>query len=213
MELKIIDNKGKETSSVQFDEKLVASTASEALLHEAVVAHLASQRSGTHSTKTRTEVSGGGVKPWKQKGTGRARSGSTRSPLWRHGGIIFGPKPRDYRQALPKQKRRAAFQLAMNHLIHENRLQVVDPVKLSEPKTKLVADIYKKWQAPTDSLFVVEKIDPQFNRAARNIPLVKIVDVESFNTYECLRARRVFITQTALENLATRLSKNIVAAS
>src|SRR5689334_17726662 len=140
MELKVIDNKGKETSTVTLDEKLTASTGSPALLHEVIVAFRGAQRAGTHKTKTRKEVSGGGVKPWKQKHTGRARSGSTRSPLWRHGGIIFGPEPRDYRQDIPKQKKRLAFKMAVNHLITENRFQVVEPIKISEPKTKFVAE-------------------------------------------------------------------------
>src|SRR5688500_1045938 len=111
MELKVLDNKGKENGSVQLDDSLVNVKGSPTVLHEAVVAYQASQRAGTHSTKTRMEVSGGGIKPWKQKGTGRARSGSTRSPLWRKGGIIFGPKPRDYSQTLPRQKRKLAFRL------------------------------------------------------------------------------------------------------
>src|ERR1044071_2526872 len=109
MELKVIDNKGKEASAVQLDEKLTSAKGSPTVLHEVVVAFRAARRAGTYKTKTRKEVSGGGIKPGKQKHTGRARAGSTRSPLWRHGGIIFGPEPRDYRQDLPKQKKRLAF--------------------------------------------------------------------------------------------------------
>src|SRR5437870_2666703 len=109
MEFKIIDNVGKESGTVQFDEALVATKTSKALLHEVVVAFQAGQRSGTHAVKTRAQVSGGGIKPWRQKGTGNARSGSTRSPLWRKGGIIFGPVQRDYSQSLPKKKKQLAF--------------------------------------------------------------------------------------------------------
>jgi large subunit ribosomal protein L4 len=97
--------------------------------------------------------------------------------------------------------------MAVGHLLEENRLQVVEPIKISEPKTKFVVDVYKKWQAPHDSLFVLDKIDPQFNRAARNIQDVKLLTVESLNTYDCLSARRIFITPTALEQLSARLAK------
>jgi large subunit ribosomal protein L4 len=206
MELKVLDNKGKSTSTVTIDDALLASDASRALLHEVIVAHNAAQRSGTHNTLTRTEVSGGGIKPWKQKGTGRARSGSTRSPLWRHGGIIFGPRPRSYRQDIPKSKKRTAFKMAIADLIKEDRFQVVDPIKVSEQKTKAVAAVYKSWQAPTDSLLVVEKIDAAFNRISRNIANVHVMDVESLSAYDALRARKLFITAAALDQLKTRIS-------
>ncbi len=207
MELKVLDNKGKETTTIQVNDEFTAAKGSDALLHEVVVAYRAGLRAGTHKTLTRSEVSGGGKKPWKQKGTGRARSGSTRSPLWRHGGIIFGPEPRDYRQDIPKQKKRLAFQMAVSHLLKENILQVVEPIQFPEPKTKHVAEIYKKWLAPTDSLLVLDKIDPALNRASRNISNVRIVDVDTLNTYDCLRARRVFITAAGLAQLSERLAK------
>jgi large subunit ribosomal protein L4 len=205
MELKVINSKGQESGSVQFDETLVNMKASPAVLHEIVVAHLAGQRSGHHSVKTRSMVSGGGHKPWKQKGTGRARSGSTRSPLWRKGGVIFGPVYRDYTVDLPKKKKKLAFRLAFRNMIEEGRLQIVDPIQLSEPKTKNVAAIYEKWKTPTDAILIVDKIDPQFHRAARNIPLVTVTDVATVNTYECLKARRVFVTRGALDQLIVRL--------
>lgn len=205
MELKVIDNKGLESRTVNIDDAFVKVSGSKAVLHEVVVAYRADQRAGTHSTRTRSQVSGGGLKPWRQKGTGRARSGSTRSPLWRHGGIIFGPNPRDYRQDLPKKKRKLAFRMAFGGLIEDKRIQVVEPIALPEVKTKHVAAVYKKWQAPTDSLFVVEKIDPNFQRAARNVSNVRVFDVETLSAYDFLRARRVFITEPALDALASRL--------
>lgn len=212
MELKIIDNKGQDSGTVQLEDKVFESKASKVVLHEAIVALQANQRSGTHVTKTRAQVSGGGIKPWKQKGTGRARAGSTRSPLWRHGGIIFGPVQRSYRQDLPKKKRKLAFKLAVNELITDGRLQVVEPIKLSEPKTKLVASVYKKWSAPNDSLFVVSKIDGAFAKASRNIAGVRVIDAATLNTYDCLRARRVFITKDALGHVTERL-KSMESAS
>lgn len=207
MELKVINNSGKETGSVQFDEALVDTKTSPALLHEVVVAYRAGLRSGTHSVKTRSQVSGGGLKPWRQKGTGNARSGSTRSPLWRKGGIIFGPVERKYIQDLPRKKKQIAFKMALRGLLEDNRIQVVEPIKLSEIKTKNVAAIYLKWQAPTDSFFLVDKIDADFSRASRNIQNVRVSDVASFNTYDCLRARRVFITKAGLEQLTARVGQ------
>lgn len=206
MELKVIDNSGKESGKVNFDDALVQTKASKALLHEVVTAYRAGLRAGTHSVKTRAMVSGGGLKPWRQKGTGNARSGSTRSPLWRKGGIIFGPENRDYTQSLPKKKKLTAFKMAVRDLINENRLQVVDPIKLSEPKTKTVAAVYAKWNAPTDSLFLLDKMDANFVRASRNIQNVTVGDIASFNTYEALRARRVFITKAGLEQLTARIA-------
>ena len=208
MELTVIDNKGKSTGSVQIEDRLVQYDANPALLHEVVVAHLANQRSGTHATKNRAEVSGGGVKPWRQKGTGRARSGSIRSPLWRKGGVIFGPNPRDYTQDLPKKKKKGAFRLAIRHIIEENRLQVVEPVTVAEPKTKLVAAVFAKWNAPHGSLYVVDKITPEFRRVSRNIAAVAVADAESLNAYDVLRARKVFITKPAFDLLVARLAKN-----
>src|SRR5688572_23982749 len=132
MELKVIDNKGQESGAIQFDSDVLPKKGSRAVLHEYVVAYRANKRSGTHDTLTRTEVSGGGLKPWRQKGTGRARSGSIRSPLWRKGGIVFGPTPRDYSQDLPRKKKQLAFRLAVKDLIEDNRLQVVEPIQIKE---------------------------------------------------------------------------------
>jgi len=208
MELEVLNNQGEKSGKVELSDSITALKVSPAILHEVVTAYLAGQRAGTHSTLTRAEVSGGGIKPWRQKGTGRARAGSTRSPLWRKGGIIFGPKPRDYRQDLPKKKKQLAFQLALKQLLTDSRLQVVEPVSLKEPKTKLMAAIYKKWQAPTDSFFVVEKLEPNLVRAGRNISSVKLVSAESLNAYDCLRARKVFFTPGALKVLEARVIKS-----
>jgi large subunit ribosomal protein L4 len=205
MILNIIDNKGQSAGQVDFDSEILPKKGSKAVLHEYVVAFRANKHVGTHKVKTRTEVSGGGIKPWKQKHTGRARSGSIRSPLWRHGGIVFGPTPRDYSQDLPRKKKQLAFRLAVKELLEDNRLQVVEPIQISEAKTRVVAAVYKKWQAPSDSLFVVDKIQPEFGRASRNIENVRVADVASFNAYEALQARRVYITKPALDLLIKRL--------
>jgi len=210
MELIVIDNKGQAKGTIEFaGEAVMATKGSKAVLHEYTVAFLSNQREGTHKTLTRAEVSGGGIKPWKQKHTGRARSGSTRSPLWRHGGIIFGPNPRDYTISLPKKKKLLAFRLAVKGLIEGDRLQVVEPIQLTDAKTKNVAAIYKKWNAPTDSILLLDKIEPTFARASRNIENVHVSDVASFNAYDAMRARRVFITKSALGQLTDRLSASL----
>ena len=209
MELKIINNKGQEAGAVQFDDALVTTHASPAVLHEVVVAYLSGLRSGTHKAKTRSEVSGGGLKPWKQKHTGNARAGSTRSPLWRKGGIIFGPVPRDYGVSIPKKKKQIAFRMAIKSLLDRNLLQVVEPIQISEAKTKNVAAIYAKWKAPEQSVFLLDKVDPLFDRASRNIANVWVRDVNSFNAYEAMRARRVFVTPAALDVLTSRISKSL----
>lgn len=211
MELNVINSKGEKSGSVKLQDELTATKASQTLLHEVVTAYRAGLRAGDHSVRTRAEVSGSGIKPWKQKGTGRARSGSTRSPLWRKGGIIFGPVKRSYKQDLPQSKKRTAFRMAIAALIKDNRFQVVEPIELKEPKTKLVAAVYQKWNAPTDSLLVVDKIEAQFNRASRNISNVRVTDVESLNTYDVLGARRLFITKTGFEALTKRLEKSVGA--
>jgi large subunit ribosomal protein L4 len=211
MELDVLNNKGEKSGKVELKDELTATKASKSLLHEVVVAYRAGLRSGTHGVKTRSEVSGGGLKPWKQKGTGRARSGSSRSPLWRKGGIIFGPVERNYKQDLPKSKKRTAFKMAIAQLIKDNRFQVVDAIQLSEPKTKNVAAVYAKWNAPTRSLLVVDKIDEKFNRASRNIENVRVIDVESLNTYEILGARRLFVTKPAFDGIINRLQKTAPA--
>jgi large subunit ribosomal protein L4 len=206
MDLKIIDNKGQESGTAQFDTTLIEKKASPAVLHEVIVAYQAGQRAGTHGVKTRAEVSGGGLKPWRQKGTGNARSGSTRSPLWRKGGVIFGPVNRDYSIDLPKKKKKLAFRMAIKELFDKGRIQVVEPISLKEPKTKTVAAVYAKWKVPSDSILLVDKIESNFARASRNIQDVCVLDVESFNTYQCLGARRVFVTPAALQQLAVRIA-------
>jgi large subunit ribosomal protein L4 len=211
MELNVINAKGEKSGSVQLKDELTTTKASQALLHEVVVAYRAGLRAGDHSVRTRAEVNGSGIKPWKQKGTGRARSGSTRSPLWRKGGIIFGPVKRSYKQDLPQSKKRTAFRMAIAALIKANRFQVVEPIQITEPKTKTVAAVYQKWNAPTGSLLVVDKIEDKFNRASRNIANVCVKDIESLNTYDVLGARRLFVTKPAFDALTARLGKALGA--
>lgn len=174
------------------------------LLHEAVVQRQASQRRGTASTKTRGEVSGSSRKPWRQKGTGRARAGSIRSPLWRKGGTIFGPKPRDYRYEIPKQVKRNALKAALSLRLAENRLLVLERATLTGPKTKEAANFLKTLNL--DSALIVDKNENKnLFLALRNVPRVKAIDSDRLSAYDVLGHKWLVLTQRALESLMERI--------
>ncbi|MDA8172336.1 MAG: 50S ribosomal protein L4 [Nitrospiraceae bacterium] len=176
-----------------------------ALMHEAVVSFLANQRQGTHATKTKGLVSGGGKKPWKQKHTGRARAGSSRSPLWRGGGTIFGPQPRDYSYELPKTARRAALFAAISLKIKDGEFQVVDGIKLEKPATRMMAGILKTLGLNgASTLIVLSEADRSVLLSARNIPGVDVVQARDLNIYEVAAHRRVLATKSAMETLEAR---------
>lgn len=203
--LDVMNTKGEKTGTADLSEKIFNFKAPIAVVHEVVNGYLAGLRRGTHSTKTRGEVSGGGVKPWKQKHTGRARSGSTRSPLWRHGGIIFGPKPRSYYQDISPEKRRIALRKVLSDILKEGRLKVVESVQISEPKTKRVADIVKKLAWPEKTLLVVDQLDAAFARASRNVASLQVCRAIDLNTYDAMAAEQVVFTKPALDALTQRL--------
>jgi large subunit ribosomal protein L4 len=168
------------------------------LLHSAVVNQLANRRAGTASTKNKALVSGGGKKPFKQKGTGRARAGSNRSPLWRHGGTVFGPAPRDYSYALPKKAKRAALVDAIASKVAENKLIVVDNLNLAEPKTKLMSAILENLGVNENALVLIKDENKNLTLAARNIPTVKVLRMGNINVYDVLKYRYLLTTQDAL---------------
>ncbi len=175
---------------------------SQELLHEVVTGYLTNQRSGTHSTKTRGEVSGGGIKPWKQKGTGNARSGSIRSPLWRKGGIIFGPRPKDYSQRIPKRKKRAALNMSLASKFKDGDVIVIEELKLEEAKTKKIAELLKNLKIENAKILLVgEKNDNKLKLAARNIPNLVLNEVKNMNAYETMWADKVVFTSAAIEEL------------
>ncbi len=175
-------------------------------VHDAVVAYLALIRSGTASTKTRTEVRGGGAKPWKQKGTGRARAGSRRSPLWRGGGIIFGPKPRDYNKKVNKKVNRLALRRALTERIQANELIIVDSIFLEEPRTRLIIEYLDRINAGLNTLIILpDYTDPNIYLAARNLSKVKISTAKQVNVYQLLLHKKIVITQAAIELLGDRL--------
>jgi large subunit ribosomal protein L4 len=168
------------------------------LLHTAVVNQLANKRAGTASTKNKALVSGGGKKPWKQKGTGRARAGSSRSPLWRHGGTVFGPMPRDYSYSIPKKERRAALISALSAKVGENKLIVLDKLALAEPKTKQMADMLQALGVGESALVLLAAENKNIALAARNIPNVKVLRMENINVYDLLKYRYLITTQDAI---------------
>jgi large subunit ribosomal protein L4 len=168
------------------------------LLHSAVVNQLANRRAGTASTKNKALVSGGGKKPWKQKGTGRARAGSSRSPLWRHGGTVFGPMPRDYSYALPKKAKRAALVDAIASKVAENKLILIDNLTLAEPKTKLMSALLENLGVQENALVLIKDENKNLTLAARNIPTVKVLRMENINVYDVLKYRYLLTTQDAL---------------
>jgi large subunit ribosomal protein L4 len=168
------------------------------LLHAAVVNQLANKRAGTASTKNKALVSGGGKKPWKQKGTGRARAGSSRSPLWRHGGTVFGPMPRDYSSRLPKKEKRAALAAALASKVSENRLIILDQLALAEPKTKLMTSMLEALGVSENALILLPAENKNVALASRNIPSVKVLRMENINVYDLLKYRYLITTQDTL---------------
>jgi len=178
----------------------------EHLLFEIVKMQRANRRAGTAATKTRAFVRGGGKKPWKQKGTGRARSGSTRSPIWVGGATIFGPQPRSYAYRLPKSARRTGLQAALATKYREGVLFVVDDIKLPEMKTKRMLEFLARLQMGTSVLVVISEVNERIEKSSRNLPGVKVLRCEGLNVYDLLHYRQVLFTQEALQKITERLT-------
>jgi large subunit ribosomal protein L4 len=203
--LPVVSLKREQVGTVQVPAPLVAGPVRTHLLYEAVKSQRASWRAGTHATKTRGQVSGGGKKPWKQKGTGRARAGSIRSPLWPGGAIVFGPQPRSYEYRLPRGARRAALRAALATRHGEGRLTIVDAFVLPEPKTKRVVEVLRGLGLEGSVLVVLPEVDPLVLRAARNLPDVKVVAEGGLTPYDVLGHRNLVLTQPAIERLVARV--------
>jgi len=204
METKIYDTNGTASGTIELPDEIFSQRVPRALLHEVIQAYLANKRAGTHSTKTRSEVSGGGLKPWRQKHTGRARAGSIRSPLWRGGGIIFGPHPRSYRQNLPRDVRRQALKGALTAAAREDRLRVLVECTIPEAKTRRMAEIFRNHKASGKKLLVIENAKEDLFRAGRNIPDLCIRLAGEINAYDVLWAKHIFLTQAAVASLGQR---------
>ena len=196
----LYDITGAQVGEVSLSEEIFAAPVNTAVMHEVVRAYLANQRQGTQSALTRAEVSGGGIKPWRQKGTGRARQGSTRSPQWRHGGIVFAPKPRDYRMTVNKKVRRLAMKSALTCKVNENELMVFGALDIVGAKTKEMVKVLKAVDVD-NALIVLAESDEIVERAARNIPGVKTTLVGTLNVYEILKYKKLILTKDALEKV------------
>jgi len=205
-EVELFNSKGENVGKISLPEEIFGQKVNPGLVHEVLVSQSAMARQGTASTKTRGEVSGGGAKPWRQKGTGRARAGSNRSPLWRHGGIIFGPRPRSYRMAFPKKKRRSAIKQVLSEKIRENKLKVIDSLMLEEGKTKKAKALLEKMGALMGTLVIAKSRDANLSRAFANLPKVKLVPVESINLYDLLNYEKIIIARDAIEAIVEGLS-------
>lgn len=192
---------GKEVGTMELSETVFGANVNGAVLHTAVKAYLANQRQGTQSTLTRTEVSGGGKKPWKQKGTGRARQGSTRAPQWTHGGVALGPKPRSYRMTLNKKEKRAALFGAMSAKVAGNEMVIVDAISATSYKTKAMVEMLTALGAQKKALIVLPAVDPMVVKSCANIPGVKTTVYNAINTYDILNCDTFIVAKAAVEKI------------
>ncbi len=206
MELDVIDQRGTPVAKLAVRDDVFGSEAPAHLLHQVITMQLANRRRGTAGTKTRGEVSGGGRKPWRQKGTGRARQGSTRSPLWRGGGIALGPRPRDYSYRLPKKVRRAALCAALSLKLRQGLLKVVDRIDIPEPKTKQLVALLKDLAIESRVLILLEGEQVNIQLAARNLQRVKVLPVEGLNVYDLLHYDFLVCPKDALPKVEERLA-------
>ncbi|MGN1458160.1 MAG: 50S ribosomal protein L4 [Acutalibacteraceae bacterium] len=197
----VLDMAGKEVGSVELSDAIFGIEPNTVVMHQMVVNYLANNRQGTQSALTRTEVSGGGRKPWKQKGTGHARQGSTRAPQWTHGGVVFAPKPRSYRFTVNKKVKRLAMKSAFSSKLKDSQLVVVDAVKLDEYKTKTIAAMLNAIGADKKALIVLPEIDAKVISSARNIPGVKTAQVNTLNVYDIMNADKLVIVKDAISKI------------
>ncbi len=199
--MKVLDMAGKEVGEITLSDAVFGAEVNSAVLHLAVKSYLANQRQGTQSTKTRSEVSGGGKKPWKQKGTGHARQGSTRAPQWVHGGIALGPKPRSYRFEINKKVKRIALQSAFSSKVVDGDMIVVDAIQTEEYKTKTMADMLKALGSEKKALVVLANNDAKVIKSMANIPGVKTAQVNTLNVYDVLNCDKFIVAKDAAEKM------------
>ncbi len=192
---------GKNVGTIELAESVFGIEPNEAAMHTMVVNYLAAQRQGTQSALTRAEVSGGGKKPWRQKGTGRARQGSTRAPQWTHGGVVFAPKPRSYRFTVNKKVRRLAMKSAFSSKAANNEIIILDSIKLDEYKTKKIVAMLGAVEAPKKTLIVLPEVDSKVIKSAANVPGVKTAQVNTLNVYDILNADKLIIVKDAVSKI------------
>jgi large subunit ribosomal protein L4 len=210
--LPVYDSEGKEVDTIKLNAEVFDGSQNLDCLHQAILGYQANQRKGLAATKTRGEVSGGGKKPWKQKGTGRARVGSTRSPLWRHGGVTFGPHPRDFSYEIPQKIKALALKTSLNTRLKENNFLVLDEFKVEAPKTKLAVKILTnlklfspKIKKEKKVLFLSHKLDADLKKALKNINFLTVDLAKDCHAYEVMNNQKILITKAGLNDLTERL--------
>jgi large subunit ribosomal protein L4 len=197
----VLDMAGKEIEKISLSDAVFGIEPNKPAMHDAVIAYLANQRQGTQSALTRAEVSGGGRKPWKQKGTGHARQGSIRAPQWRHGGIVFAPKPRDYHMTLNKKVKRLAMKSALSSKVADNEIVVIDKIAMDDYKTKDIAAMLKALGSEKKALIVLPEADEKVIASAANIPGVKTTLVNTLNVYDILNADKFIVVKDVVSRI------------
>lgn len=200
-QISVVDMTGNKVADTELNDAIFGITPNKGLMHAMVVNYLANQRQGTQSTLTRTEVKGGGRKPWRQKGTGHARQGSIRAPQWVHGGIALGPKPRDYSYTLNKKERRLAMKSALSTKVIDNDIIVVNEIETKEYKTKVMVDMLKAIGAEGKALIVTADADTKVVKSAANIPGVKTATVNTLNVYDILNYDKFVVSSEAVKKI------------
>ncbi len=207
MKLTIKDTKGNNQGELEVKFPLIEDGKGSQAVHDVVVAYQAAQRMGTACTKTMGEVNGSGKKPWRQKGTGRARAGSFASPLWRGGGVVFGPKPRDFSKKVSRKTKQLALRKALSERLRAGDIVVVDDFKLGSPKTKEFVGVLSALELKGSALVVAQAVDQNLTLASRNMPDVTVTTSDGLNTYDVLRPDKLVFTRNAFEQLEARLGK------
>ena len=201
LKVKVYNQEGAEVKDLELNEAVFGIEPNKQALFDMVLLQRASLRQGTHKVKNRTEVSGGGKKPWRQKGTGRARQGSIRAPQWRGGGVVFGPTPRSYKFKLNRKVRRLALKSALSTKIIDNEFMALEAIKFDAPKTKEMVKVLANLDAPTKTLIVGDEIDENVARSANNIPGVKLLDARRVNVYDILNSDKLIMTEAAIKSV------------
>jgi len=199
--ISVLNMAGEQVEEIELSDLIFGIKPNVFVMHELVVNYLANQRQGTQSALTRAEVSGGGRKPWRQKGTGRARQGSTRSPQWKHGGIVFAPKPRDYRFPVNKKVRRLAMKSAFSSKFQEDNLIILEDIKLDEFKTKIIVNMLNNLKVNKKALIILPEVNKKIIKSADNIPGVKTSLINTLNVYDMLNAEKLIILKNAVSKI------------
>ncbi|GAA0086573.1 50S ribosomal protein L4 [Clostridium sp. MB05] len=196
----LFNQEGKQVGDIQLNDNVFGVEVNTDAMHQVVVALLANKRQGTQSAKTRAEVRGGGIKPWRQKGTGRARQGSIRAPQWIKGGVVFAPKPRDYRMSVPKSMRRVAMKSALTSKVQDGQMVVLETLAFEAPKTKKMVEVLKAFEAKK-TLIITGEANEVLYKSARNIADIEIMPVNNINVYDLLKFEKLIITKDAVSKI------------